>query len=459
MSKQQNANISEYSRFPRSPNAKSSRSPTSRSPNAKSSRSPNTKSQRPNKKFVLIDWFPYNKLSYATLSFNINAIDFLSLSENKKLIFWVMLSLNPNAIDFLSLPENRKYINYSNLSLNTNPKAIKLLKKYIEEEKNKKGLRYFEINNVDWNRLSENNTDEAIELLMKKYEEEKQLSLQQYEYEYQKIDWEKLSSNTNPKAIKLFLENIENINNRFEFSRNPCNAAIKFLKDNPTYIDWKGLSRNTNPIAIDLIIEKIKKGEELNDIDWDALSENPSIFIPYKNNITNKIKIVTRILLSKVPSIAQTRITDLQEDLREKVVEELLKISKNELRKGIPIEKLNWFYLSENPNAIDLIRERIEIEKKLSDDEYDRLSFKSKVSWDNLSSNTASDAIELLEENYDKINWDFLSNNPKAIHLLEGRVKYQLKLEEEGKLNSLYENKQINWNRLSENPSIFVKIE
>ena len=439
MSNQQKTNIYEYSR---------------------SSRSPNAKSQRPNKKFVLIDWFPYNKLSYATLSFNINAIDFLSLPENKKLIFWVMLSLNPNAVDFLSLEENRKYINYSNLAQNTNPKAIKLLKKYIEEEKNKKGLRYFEINNVDWKRLSENNTDEAIELLIKKYEEEKQLPLQQYEYEYQKIDWEKLSSNTNPKAIKLFLdENIENINNRFYFSRNPCNDAIKFLKDNPTYINWVGLSQNTNPIAINLIIEKIKTGEELNDIDWDALSKNPSIFIPYKNNITEKIKTVTRILLSKVPSIAQTRITDLQEDLREKVVEELLNISKNELRKGIPIEKLNWYSLSLNPNAIDLIRERIEIEKKLSDDEYNRLPYKSKVSWNNLSSNTASDAIELLEENYDKIDWDSLSNNPKAIHLLEGRVKYQLKLEEEGKLNSLDDNKRINWNRLSENPSIFVKIE
>lgn len=370
-----------------------------------------------------------------------------------------MLSLNPNAIDFLSLEENRKYINYSNLSLNTNPKAIKLLKKYIEEEKNKKGLRYFEINNVDWKRLSENNTDEAIELLIKKYEEEKQLLLQQYEYEYQKIDWEKLSSNTNPKAIKLFLENIGKINDWFYFSRNPCNAAIKFLKDNPTYINWVGLSQNTNPIAIDLIIEKIKTGEELNDIDWDALSKNPSIFIPYKNNITEKIRTVTRILLSKVPSIAQTIITDLQEDLREKVVEELLKISKNELRKGIPIEKLNRYSLSGNPNAIDLIRERIEIEKNFSDDEYNRLPYKSKVSWNNLSSNTASDAIELLEENYDKIDWDSLSNNPNAIHLLEGRVKYQLKLEEEGKLNSLDENKQINWNRLSENPSIFVKIE
>jgi hypothetical protein len=451
MSKQQKTNILETSRSGRSSTSNSSRS----------SRSPNAKSQRPNKKFVLIDWFPYNKLSYAALSFNINAIDFLSLPENKELIDWSMLSLNPNAVDFLSLPENRKYIKYPYLAENKNPKAIKLLNEYIEEEKNKKGLRYHEINYVDWAKLSGNPTNEAIELLMKKYEEEKQLSLQQYEYEYpyEKISWRMISSNTNPKAIKLFLENIGKINDSFYLSSNPCNDAIKFLKDNPTYIDWKGLSQNTNPIAINLIIEKIKKGEGLRDIDWEALSKNPSIFIPYKNNITNKIKTVTRILLSKVPSIAQTRITDLQEDLREKVVEELLKISKNELRKGIPIEKLDWYYLSLNPNAIDLIRERIEIEKKLSCDEYKRLSYKSKVSWDNLSSNPASDAIELLEENYDKINWELLSGNSNAIHLLEGRVKYQLKLEEEGKLNSLKSIEIINWGSLSINPAIFVKIE
>jgi len=455
MSTQQKTNISEYSRYSRSP-----RSPTSKSP-----RSPTSKSQRPNAKFVLIDWFPYNKLSFATLSLNINAVDFLSLPENKKLIFSVMLSLNPNAVNFLSLEENRKYINYSNLSQNTNPKAIKLLKKYIEEEKNKKGLRYFEINNVDWNRLSANNSDEAFELLMKKYEEEKQLPLEQYEYEYKKINWDILSFNTNPKAIKLLIENKDKIDNWFNFSRNPCNAAVKYLKDNQNYIVWQGLSQNINPIAIDLIIEKIKSGKGLDDINWNALSKNPSIFIPYKNNITKKIGTVTRILLRNVPSIKQTRITDLQPELREKVIEELLNISKkkNELREGIPFNfnrySVNVNSLSGNPNAIDLIRERIEIEKNLSNVEYDRLDYMSKVSWNNLSSNPASDAIELLEENYDKIDWDSLSNNPKAIHLLEGRVKYQLKLEEEGKLNSLDDNKQINWNRLSENPSIFVKIE
>jgi len=407
-------------------------------------------------KYKLRVWVPYGKLMKAPLSTNINAIDFLSLPENKELINWPILSLsNPYAVDFLSLPENRSKISYYLLATNTNPKAIKLLNEHIEEEKIRKKIRYYEIFDIDWGNLSKNPTNEAIELLMKKYKEEKQLSFQQYE-RYQKIDWEKLSSNTNPKAIKLLLD--ENINkiNWFEFSRNPCNAAVKFLKDNPNYINWKALSENTNPNAISLIIKKIKTGIGLNYINWDMLSKNPAIFISYNKTINSKIKIVARILSSNVSSSTKTKITDLQPELRDKIAKELLNLYKNELREGIPIEKLNWYFLSENPNAIDLIRERIENEKNLSNYEYKRMPLSSKVSWDNLSRNTDDEAIELLEENYDKINWQILSSNPNAIHLLEERVKYQLKLEEEDNLDSLETKEKINWGSLSANPAIFV---
>jgi hypothetical protein len=42
-----------------------------------------------------------------------------------------------------------------------------------------------------------------------------------------------------------------------------------------------------------------------------------------------------------------------------------------------------------------------------------------------------------LEKNLDKIDWDWLSENPNAIHLLEKNLD------------------QIYWDRLSANPSIF----
>jgi hypothetical protein len=47
--------------------------------------------------------------------------------------------------------------------------------------------------------------------------------------------------------------------------------------------------------------------------------------------------------------------------------------------------------------------------------------------------------IDLLEQNQDKINWFFLSENPNAIHLLEQNQD------------------KIHWYRLSGNPSIFYE--
>ena len=66
----------------------------------------------------------------------------------------------------------------------------------------------------------------------------------------------------------------------------------------------------------------------------------------------------------------------------------------------ISMEKINWDYLSKNPNAMRLLEENQE-----------------KIKWEYLSSNPS--AIHLIEANRDKINWYMLSGNPAAIHLLE----------------------------------------
>jgi hypothetical protein len=44
----------------------------------------------------------------------------------------------------------------------------------------------------------------------------------------------------------------------------------------------------------------------------------------------------------------------------------------------------------------------------------------NKINWNFLSSNP--NAIYLLEQNQNKINWNDLSQNPNAIHLLEPRI-------------------------------------
>lgn len=286
--------------------------------------------------YKLRDWLPSNKLSKDFVSANPNAIDFFSLEQNRTLISWYVLSENPNAIDFLSLPENKNFIKYNYLSCNksSNPELIELLKAELKANPNPNIRRQ-----KNWEELSKN--PYAIEILT---------SPENYDY----IKWKSLSSNTSPAAIKFLLEdkNIDFIK-WLEFSRNPCNSAIQFLKDNPEYIDWEGLSANTNskaislikekiikenqlyrlspteyanlqnkvywralsanPKAIDLIIAKIKDGIRLDDIDWDALSQNPSIFFTFNKNIDAKSRIIARILSSSlIPSIssAKTKISN-----------------------------------------------------------------------------------------------------------------------------------------------------
>ena len=63
------------------------------------------------------------------------------------------------------------------------------------------------------------------------------------------------------------------------------------------------------------------------------------------------------------------------------------------LRDWIPIDFINWKYLSSNPNALFLLK-----------------SNPNKINWKYLSMNP--NAIDLLKENQDKINWKYLSANP-----------------------------------------------
>ena len=72
------------------------------------------------------------------------------------------------------------------------------------------------------------------------------------------------------------------------------------------------------------------------------------------------------------------------------------------------------------------------------------------LDWSFLSEN--KNAIHLLKENQDKIYWSNLSKNPNAIDLLKERIKYEKSLTK--KEFRQLQNK-INWFRLSSNPAIF----
>ena len=89
------------------------------------------------------------------------------------------------------------------------------------------------------------------------------------------------------------------------------------------------------------------------------------------------------------------------------------------LQDWINMDKINWYSLSSNPNAIHLLEQNMD-----------------KICWNSLSANP--NAVHLIEQNMDKINWYSLSANPNAVHLLEKNID------------------KISWNFSSQNPNIFV---
>ena len=108
----------------------------------------------------------------------------------------------------------------------------------------------------------------------------------------------------------------------------------------------------------------------------------------------------------------------------------------------INIEELYWYHISKNPNAIDLLKIRIEYENSLSSEDYNNL--RNKINWEELSKNP--NAIELLTNNQDKINWRWLCINPNAIKLLKLRIEYENLLDYDDCFIS-----EICWKGLSEN--------
>jgi hypothetical protein len=201
-------------------------------------------------KYKLKDWIPLEKLDWAWLSANPNAIELLKANPDN--INWKMLleNTNPRAIELLK--ENQDRIDIQSMlswmitwgSLSRNPAAIELLK-----ENPKK---------INWELLSSNPA--AIDMLKAHPND---------------IDWRMLSSN--PAAIDMLKANQNDIDWRM-LSSNP--AAIELLKQNKTKICWYMLSKNINPKAIDML------KTNSNNINWEFLSENPAAIELLKENKT-----------------------------------------------------------------------------------------------------------------------------------------------------------------------------
>ena len=107
-------------------------------------------------------------------------------------------------------------------------------------------------------------------------------------------------------------------------------------------------------------------------------------------------------------------ICNLPENIRSTILDKFAEIlpSKYVLLDWINKKKLNWYYLSKNPNAIDL-----------------------------------------LKDNQNKIDWSSLSANPNAIDLLETRIEYQNNLDDYRYMKLVRSGNIINCYLLSQNPN------
>jgi hypothetical protein len=339
-------------------------------------------------------------------------------------------------------------------SLSRNPCAIEILMEKADYENSLTEEEYNMLEDkkkICWMRLCYN--EEAIDIL-KKYPS--------------KIQWGSLSYNKKQQAVDMIKERIE-----YEKINVP-----EYYEENRVCINIFG--DNENPQIIEIIKERIEyeKGlspedydmlEEADVIDWCYLTVNPSAIDILK---ANPEKIVWSFLSNNTNPLA----IDL---LRERAVVEN-NMSKKDYKKLE--DKIDWDYLSTNPNAIELLKKyphKINWEMLSANTaaidwlkenknaiDWDILSVnpnaiqllkenRKKIHWANLCKNP--NAIELLKKNRKKINWRLLCLNENAFELIKERAEYEMSLTPEEYNELKYYNK-LDWNQLSDNKGIFVAV-
>lgn len=267
---------------------------------------------------------------------------------------------------------------------------------WSELSNNKSGchLLQYRFDKIDWSYLSLNESDEALFLLRNNQN---------------KIIWNCLNSNENPEAIKLLIENPKKIN-WYYLTLNECKLAIDVLRENYKRINWTFLSEN--PSAIELIRKNINKiylprlfmNSNAGDLIKDILKYNP-----------NKIcwDILGSNTCPEIIDILDDYITATKTNEYMEKFEDWYNLSRNPMSSKIlnkNIDKIDWETLCSNKNDDCL---------KILEQNEDKIT-----RWDILSENPSPRAIKIIKNNLDKfnlnrINWDYLCNNPSAIELLE----------------------------------------
>ena len=369
--------------------------------------------------YSLRTWINPDKLKLVFLTENPNSISFFDAlfeKDPEAIIPWNLLSKNPNAIEL-----------------------IKKRMKYLET------LKTIDINNLErpnqlnWERLSEN--PNAIELLKQKISKERFLeqdTLADLTY-YQKIDWNKLCMN--PNAIELLKENIPKITKSIFANKNIDEEIITtLLTKRAEFQDAWDIPKAIQFLTKDKTLQDILKDEN---ISWNELSRNTS-------------SEAIELLKAKAKT------------------EEQLRANKKYLTLSID-DRINWYNVSNNPKAIELLKDKIAAEKTL---DFSNFNLKYKdvrirfVHWNILSYNPKAIALltakaveeqQLRAANFEsykslhnilKIDWYGMSLNPKAISLLETKAldEKHLRDNDNEKYLALSDTELINWNDVSSNP-------
>jgi ribosomal protein L24E len=322
------------------------------------------------------------------------------------------------------------------LAMNPNPKLISYLKRNPAM--------------IDWKVLSAN--PNAIDLFVYDY------GISDY-HPSGLIDWQQICLNPHPDAIRLIKErhqmNMEKYNNgkRIDpyfilhwqnLSKNTNPDAIAFLKENPVNLCFYRQEQDYDPYEDDKDYNPDEKKDLYGDqpyqpddmyqeespqeYAWHELCENPAA--------TDFVKENNQIILAH---------------LTKNTSDAALEIIKEDIKYIHDPYSLCWLSENANPKAVELLEENPE-----------------KIVWASLCKNPNAKALALLEKNPDKIDWTYLSANPSTIELLEKNpdkidLRWLCKNPKAGKLlgKMMYDDTtrhfadKLDWRWLSANPCIF----
>lgn len=256
---------------------------------------------------------------------------------------------------------------------------------------------------------------------------------------------------------------------------------------------------------------KEKFVSQIFDIEDEQLNPSKYLRANIKKHVSDPSKKPIRVLEKRhvsAPAKISTRapsklnITKLPNDLKKLIVNKYVNMlpDRYKLRDWIPEEKINWRDLCKNPNAIDMIEERIihdstltkkefkdryqynaqgydiyktiywpslsnnknaiELiknkiiaEDSLTLQEYEKLDWSNRLDWTSIAVNKDYKAMELLNMKRSKINWNLLSINKNAMELfILPKYNEEKLIDPEILFNIMHsENKKLDWSQLSKN--------